>query len=92
MKKFYKINTDLEKIEDRQILKNKKNNKADKILVAKFINIGYYLIIPILGAIFLGNLLDKLFSSKPIFLLVFLFFGVLSSFYNLIKLIKETQK
>lgn len=55
------------------------------------LNAGMYLATPILLGVFVGYQLDKYFDTKPIWLLVLLLFGTVSSFYNLWKLSKEVQ-
>ena len=47
---------------------------------------GVYLIVPILAGLAFGIWLDSVFATKPIFTLIFLLAGVVSSMYNLSKL------
>jgi len=90
MKKIFKVSANFEKVKIEK-RSNVSKNKKNKFLLAKFINIGYYLIIPILVGIFLGISLDEIFHTQPFFLIVFLFFGVVSCFYNLARLIEEVK-
>lgn len=69
----------------------KKNEKGFKALELTYLNIGLYLIIPILIGVFLGYNMDIWFNSKPFFLIVLLILGTFSSFYNLWKLTKENK-
>ena len=91
MGRTFKISNNFEKVEIEKksvvIPKSKKN----KFLLAKFINIGYYLIIPILIGVFFGIFVDKIFQTQPFFLTVFLFLGMVGCFYNLAKLIEEVK-
>src|SRR3989344_2566549 len=84
-KKLYKIDKDLKikEVGEKDNFNKKIRTVDDKILVARSINLGYYLIIPLLFGLFFGYWLDNLFSSKPIFLLIFFSLGVVASFYNL---------
>ncbi|HEX7542740.1 MAG TPA: AtpZ/AtpI family protein [Patescibacteria group bacterium] len=71
-----------------QSLKKKSKEKKDFFSEYININIGYSLIIPILVGVIVGLVLDNKFHSKPIFTVLFIFLGTVSSFYNLFKLIK----
>lgn len=62
-----------------------KNN----LLLAKSLNIGYYLITPLLVGVFLGLFLDDLFETNGIFVTSLIILGTISTFYNLYKLTKE---
>lgn len=69
---------------------NKKTKKINKDLLSiNSLNIGAYLITPILLGVFIGYNLDIYLNSKPIFILFFILLGTFSSFYNLFKLTKE---
>ncbi|OGK10111.1 hypothetical protein A2767_00365 [Candidatus Roizmanbacteria bacterium RIFCSPHIGHO2_01_FULL_35_10] len=78
----------MKEVENPGQFKSKKRNTDDKLLLARSLNLGYYLIIPLLLGLFLGIWLDKLFSSQPFFLLLLFALGVVSSFYNLWKVVK----
>ncbi len=67
----------------------KKENKLLRGLELTYLNIGFYLLVPILLGVFLGYNMDIWFNSKPFFLVLFLILGTISSFYNLWKLTKE---
>lgn len=92
MPKYYQIdkNFDLkvfEEIKKKKILSKK--SFWEKNSLEKYFNIGYYLITPIIIFLIIGLWLDKVYKTKPFFILFFLFFGVLSSFYNLYRLTKK---
>ncbi|MDP3974560.1 MAG: AtpZ/AtpI family protein [bacterium] len=68
----------------------KMTTKINKSLLSiNSLNIGAYLITPILLGVFIGYNLDIYLNSKPIFILFFILLGTYSSFYNLFKLTKE---
>jgi len=67
-----------------------KDRKAKKDFFTEYINInvGYSLVTPILVGVIIGLTLDNRFHSKPVFTVFFIFLGMVSSFYNLFKMIK----
>jgi len=98
MKKQYIIGKDfaLKKVNQIEKKKSSLSKKPTEGLffvkngLEKYLNIGYYLIIPITIFLVVGLWLDNIFQSRPIFILIFLFFGTLSSFFNLYRLIKSS--
>jgi len=96
MSKYFNIDKsfDLQKVDkiefEKKLAKNiSKKSFWDKNPLEKYLNIGYYLIAPIIIFLMLGLWVDKVLKTKPFFVLFFLLLGVLSSFYNLYRLIKE---
>lgn len=69
----------------------KKPLKSDNLQLANYMNMGYYLITPLLLGVFFGLVLDNLFKTKPFFVLLLIFLGLVSTFYNLWRLIKEIK-
>jgi len=67
----------------------KKKSKNDNILIANSLNLGYYIVAPLLIGVFFGFWLDKVLKTKPVFVLIFLGGGLIGSFYNLWKITKE---
>ena len=65
-------------------LKTKKSFFDDSINM----NVGYSLVTPILLGVIIGLALDARFHSKPVFTVLFIFLGAVSSFYNLYRLTK----
>jgi len=67
-----------------------KEPKAKKDFFSEYINInvGYSLVTPILIGVVVGLTLDNKFHSKPVFIVSFIFLGMVSSIYNLFKMIK----
>jgi ATP synthase protein I len=94
-KSFYKIGHDLriKKVNEELKIKPKESPKesSNPILLAKSLNIGYYLITPLLIGVFFGYWLDNIFKTRPLFLLMFFLIGTVGSFYNLWKLTKEVK-
>ena len=54
-----------------------------------YFNLGMYLAIPLLLAVFVGQYLDRRFGTKALFTLILIIFGTISVFYNLIRLYKD---
>lgn len=70
--------------------KEKKVKSAQSnFLLAKYINVGYYLLAPLLLGVFAGFMLDRFLKTKPIFTLIFILLGVAGTFYNLFKITKN---
>jgi F0F1-type ATP synthase assembly protein I len=67
-----------------------KKPKIKKDFFSEYINInvGYSLVTPILLGVIIGLTLDNKFHKKPFFTVFFIFFGMISSLYNLFKIIK----
>lgn len=61
----------------------------NNLVLAKSLNIGYYLLTPLLVGVFLGLALDKVFQTRGVFVVILILLGTVSSFYNLYKLTKE---
>lgn len=94
---FYEIGHDLrlKKVSEEktksELTKVKSKESSNPILLAKSLNIGYYLITPLLIGVFFGYWLDNIFKTRPLFLLMFFLIGTVGSFYNLWKLVKEVK-
>ena len=69
--------------------KLRKKTTPQKGFDLRNLNVGYYILVPMIGGILIGSLLDNQFKSKPLFIGIFLFLGTIAGFYNLIKLLKE---
>jgi len=72
-------------------VQKQKKKVNEKVPLIDTLNIGTYLITPILLGVFFGLFLDNKSGKKPFFVLGGLFLGVVASFYNLYKLIKQTN-
>ena len=66
-----------------------KRKLTQKKLDLQSLNVGYYILIPMIGGVFIGFIIDNQFKTKPLFIGIFLFFGIVAAFYNLLKLLKE---
>ncbi len=61
------------------------------ISLAKYMNVGYYVIIPLFVAVAVGVALDRYLDTKPIITFVSIGFGAVSSVYNMVKLVKDIK-
>lgn len=73
----------------RMELKNIRQKKTAQKIDFRYIGLGYYLIIPLLLGVFGGLLVDKIFNTKPFFLVLFLVVGTAASFYNLLRVLRN---
>lgn len=89
-KNFYNLrnNFSLEKGQEN-IKKNMVDLKQESFALAKYSSLGYYLVIPLLGGVFLGLFIDKTLHIKPFGIVCGILIGTIATFYNLIKLTKE---
>lgn len=69
--------------------KAEENKRKFDGLYEKYLNIGFYLITPLILGVFLGLYLDSRFAVKPFFTLSGIGLGIVCTFYNLWKLTKE---
>lgn len=69
-----------------KVQNEKKTKKTEKNMLAKYVNVGYYLLTPLLGGVFLGVVLDNIFHTKPLMTLIGIGVGTLSTLYNLKKI------
>lgn len=66
------------------------NNKAKILKNLSLISyIGFMMVIPIFGGVYLGNLVDKKLGTGHAFLIIFLLIGVSSGFLNLYKIMMK---
>lgn len=71
---------------------DKKNQPSSSLKALKYSSYGVYAIVPIFLGLTIGLWLDSIFNTRPILVLVFLFLGVLSSFYNLFVVVRKSVK
>ncbi len=87
------MTSNLEKFKDR--LKNIEQNRFKKKPEPKGLGIGMKigldLISPIVVGILIGLGFDKIFSTKPIFFLIFLLLGIITGFISVIKSMKSLK-
>lgn len=69
-----------------------KEKKSDWFIDPTYLNLGFYLITPLVVGVFLGLYLDNKFRTKPAFTLLFILLGLISTFYNLFKILKNAQQ
>ena len=67
----------------------KKIIKSDNFLLAKNLNLGYYLVTPMIFGVFLGLFFDNLLKTGKIFFIIFFSIGIIGTFYNLYKIYKD---
>ncbi|QXM06714.1 AtpZ/AtpI family protein [Crassaminicella indica] len=60
--------------------------------LALLTHIGILMIIPIFGAVYLGNLVDQKLGTNNIFLIAFIILGVGSGFLNVYKVVMKDIK
>lgn len=66
-----------------------KTEKKLILVLAKNLSVGYYLATPLLVGVLVGVAVDKYFNTKPAFTLVAIALGTISTFFNLIKIIRQ---
>lgn len=71
------------------VVEKKSKSNAYNVRFAKYMNVGYYLAVPLVVGVFGGNWLDLKFDTKPLFTLVLIILGSIAAFYNLYKLLKN---
>ncbi|NTU72982.1 AtpZ/AtpI family protein [Candidatus Roizmanbacteria bacterium] len=55
----------------------------------RYMNIGFYLMIPLLAGVFGGLFIDNKLHTRPAFVISGIILGAIASLYNLIKLTNE---
>ncbi len=93
MKNYYSfdksLNLKLGNLKDNKTNKTKaKNDISKNILLAKYSNIGYYLMTPILIGVFLGLYLDGRLGTNYL-VVIGIIIGSISTIYNLFRLLKQ---
>ena len=87
------MNSNLEKFKER--LKNIEENRYKKKTKPQGLGIGMKisldLISPIIVGILIGLGFDKIFSTKPVFFLIFLLLGIITGFISVIKSMKSLK-
>jgi len=72
-------------------LKKKKSTNQLKFIM-NYLNVGFYLVIPLLTSLYIGTVLDKHYRTKPLFTLIFIVFGLVIIVYQLKKLVDESKE
>jgi|GEM_PF-1525750 predicted F0F1-ATPase subunit len=73
------------------IKKNADKDEENRFVLASFVNIGYYILTPIILGVVVGLYFDKIFKTKGFFVSLLIIFGALSSIYNIWKIVKEQK-
>lgn len=71
------------------LIEKKKKRINDLPAGLQTMNIGFYIVTPILIGVFLGLTIDRALNTKPGFTIFFICFGTIASFYNLFRLTKK---
>ena len=74
---------------EQKIKKSKTNNNIKRNGYSIGLKISLDLISSIIVGALIGLGLDKFFSTKPIFFLIFLVLGIITGFYSLFKTMKK---
>lgn len=82
---FYKIGSDLDIKKTKNLLKKEQKPNLD---LANFLNIGYYLVVPLLLGAFLGVVIDRSLKTNY-WTVVLILLGFVASIYNLYNLTKR---
>lgn len=93
-KNLFKVDKTLhvKKVEKpHELPKKKLRSDVNNFIIAKSLNVGYYLITPLLLGVFFGYGLDLFFKTKPIFFMLTFTLGIAGSFYNLWKVVKDSS-
>lgn len=84
---YYQIGKDFELKESGDF--KKKEKTITKPLQFLMVDVGLYIIFPLLLAVYLGLYIDKSLGTRNLFTLVLIFFAFLCTIYNLIRLTKH---
>lgn len=77
----------------RRILLKKKKKKDERYSVDfSYLNIGYYIITPILMGVFVGLALDIWLGTRPLFVMIGILGGTVGIFYNLFTFLRHGEK
>ncbi len=63
---------------------------SNKFSVVNYFNIGYYILTPIIIGVFSGLIIKQLFRQSDVLILIFIFIGMIASFYNIWKIYKDS--
>jgi F0F1-type ATP synthase assembly protein I len=85
--KSYKIDKNYNISYDKN--KREKKDSDSNLSLAKYLNLGYYLVTPLLIGVFFGLYIDNKLNSKGKLVLIFIIIGTIATFYNLYKLTKS---
>lgn len=78
--------------DDTMRQKIKEKNSELKSVPPEYFNLGFYLVTPLLLGVVGGFFLDRRFGHQHTFIIVGLTLGTIATFYNLFKLVKDSDK
>ena len=91
MKKYFSFDKNLNLKQVSRINIKEKKAKVNFNL-ANYLNLGYYLIVPLLLGVIIGKSLDKVLKKTNIFFIIFFSLGIIGTFYNLIKIYRDERR
>ena len=80
---------DISKRIDEKLKKNERIQNNNKQGYSLGLKISMDLVSSIIAGVLIGLGVDKIFSTKPIFFIIFLLLGIITGFYSLFKSIKK---
>ena len=80
------------KVDDKVIVSGKKNSQKKKSGYGIGMKMSLDLFSSILVGMMIGLGIDNFFSTKPVFLLIFLVLGIIAGFYSLYKSAQNLNK
>jgi hypothetical protein len=78
-------------VEESEYIQKKLSKRKSLGLPPEYLNLGFYFVVPLLLAIFVGRYLDIKFGTRSLFTLSFIIIGTISIFYNLYKLYSKDE-
>jgi ATP synthase protein I len=66
-------------------VEEKKNKKREFMEIARLTSVGFGLVIAMLIGWLIGSAIDKHFHTQPVFMLVFLIFGIIAGMRNVFR-------
>ena len=73
-------------------IKTENQQKSHKVNHSLGLKISMDLVSSIIAGVLIGLGLDKIFSSKPIFFIIFLLLGIIAGFYNIFKSMQKLNE
>ena len=73
-------------------IKTENHQKSHKANYSLGLKISMDLVSSIIAGVLIGLGIDKIFSSKPIFFIIFLLLGIIAGFYNIFKSMQKLNE